>query len=79
LQNITQASSRDVMAYHMPAIEAAGYPIVLTVHDEIMAEVPDEPEFTAKKMAEMMTTELDWHAGLPLAAAGFETHRYRKE
>lgn len=79
-ENITQASSRDVLAYHMPEIEEQhGYEFVLTVHDEDVTETPDTPQFNAEHLAELMTTELEWHAGLPLAAAGFETYRYRKE
>lgn len=79
LENITQAASRDVMAYRMPDIEAAGYEIVLTVHDEVVPEAPDEPQYNAKHLAEIMTLELPWAVGLPLAANGFETYRYRKE
>ena len=78
-ENITQAAARDVLAQNMPRIEAAGYEIVLTVHDEIISEAPDLPEFNPGHLADLMTTPNAWHAGLPLAAAGFESYRYRKE
>jgi DNA polymerase len=74
----SQATSADQLSDCMPAIEAAGYPIVFHVHDEIAAEVPDTGDFTHEKLAEMMCAELPWNAGLPLAAAGFETYRNRK-
>lgn len=79
VENATQAFARDVLAYNMPAIEAAGYEIVLSVHDELLTETPDAPEFNAEVLGQMMATAPDWAKGIPLAAAGFETYRYRKD
>ncbi|MRU27569.1 hypothetical protein FGG01_01205, partial [Xylella fastidiosa subsp. multiplex] len=70
---------RDVLAACMPAIEAAGYAIVLTVHDEIITEADDRPSFNAAHLAALMATPPPWAQGLPLAAEGFQTHRYRKQ
>jgi DNA polymerase len=78
-ENVTQAVARDVLAASMPKIEAAGYQIVLTVHDEIIAEAPDHEEFNADHLAGLMATNPTWAKNLPLAAAGFEAYRYRKE
>jgi DNA polymerase bacteriophage-type len=52
---------------------------VLTVHDELLTEPPDSDEFSSDALAEMMSTNPPWAAGLPLAAAGFEAYRYRKD
>ncbi|WP_369210736.1 DNA polymerase [Xylella fastidiosa] len=79
VENITQAVSRDVLAACMPAIEAAGYQIVLTVHDEIITEADDNAAFNAAHLAALMATPPPWAQGLPLAAEGFDTHRYRKQ
>ncbi|WP_262363593.1 DNA polymerase [Xylella fastidiosa] len=79
VENITQAVSRDVLAACMPAIEAAGYSIVLTVHDEIITEADECPSFNAAHLAALMATPPPWAQGLPLAAEGFDTHRYRKQ
>lgn len=79
LENITQAGSRDVLAHGMVGAEAGGYPPVLTVHDEIVAETPDTPEFSVAALTSIMATVPAWARGLPLAAAGFETYRYRKD
>ena len=79
IENCTQAFARDVLAYNMPGIEDAGYRIVLSVHDELLTETPDEPTFTAETLGQMMATAPQWAHGIPLAAAGFETYRYRKD
>ena len=77
-ENATQAFARDVLAYNMPAIEAKGYEIVLSVHDELLTETPDTEHFNADELGRMMATPPAWARGIPLAAAGFETYRYRK-
>jgi len=78
LENITQAVACDQLAECMPAAELAGYETVLSVHDELVTETPDSEDFTADELADIMCSDLGWNAGLPLAAAGFETDRYRK-
>lgn len=78
-ENASQGSSRDIMAWAMPNAELAGYPVVLTVHDELVTEPDDSPEFTAEGLSAILADTPPWAAGLPLAAKGFETHRYRKD
>jgi DNA polymerase len=77
-ENLCQAIARDVMAANMPGVEAAGYEITLTVHDEIISETPDRPEFNADHLASLLSANPSWAPDMPLAAAGFETYRYRK-
>jgi DNA polymerase len=79
IENADQASSRDVLGHSMPLAEAAGYPIVLTVHDELLTEPEDSPAYNAAGLGEIMSTVPPWAKGLPLAAAGFEAYRYRKD
>ena len=78
-ENVTQAASRDVLAFGMTAAEAAGYEVVLSVHDELITETPDDPAFSPEGLSEILATNPPWAAGLPLAAAGFEGGRYRKD
>ena len=78
-ENVTQAVARDVMAHGMLLADPAGYETVLTVHDELITETPDTDEFTVDGLAGCMVAVPDWAPGLPLAAAGFEAARYRKE
>lgn len=78
-ENVCQAVARDVMGHNMPAIEAAGYEIVLTVHDEVLSEAPDTDEFNAEHLASLLAANPPWAPDMPLAAAGFETYRYKKD
>ena len=79
VENIVQAVARDVFMTGMRKAEEAGYNVVLRVHDELVCEVPDDPAFTHEALAAMMADNPSWSIGLPLAAAGFEAYRYRKE
>jgi DNA polymerase len=79
VENVTQASARDVLADGLFAAEASGYPTVQHTHDEIVAETPDTPDYSADGLAHLMSSNSPWADGLPLSAAGFETYRYRKE
>jgi len=78
-ENCIQAIARDVMATNMPHIEAAGYSIALTVHDEIIAEAPDEPQYNPEHLAALLCAPPSWAPDMPLAAAGFEAYRYKKD
>jgi len=78
VENVTQAAARDVLAHAMPLVETAGYPIVLTVHDEVITEVDDEERFTAGDLGAILAHCPAWAQGLPLSANGYETKRYRK-
>ena len=79
VENITQATARDVLAANLARVEAAGYKIILSVHDELITETPDMSEYTADTLAALMATPPVWARDLPLAAAGFEAFRYKKD
>lgn len=78
-ENACQGVARDVMADRMPLIDSLGYEIVTTIHDELVCETPDDDLFTSERLSVLMATNPSWAEGLPLAAAGFETKRYRKD
>jgi DNA polymerase len=78
-ENVCQAVARDVLAWNMPAIEQAGYQIVLTVHDEVVCEAPKIDTFNVEHLSSLLAKNQAWCADMPLAAAGFEGLRYRKD
>ena len=77
-ENITQSCACHVLKDAMPGIEAAGYEIVLTVHDETITEAPDTDEFNEAQLSELLAANPPWALDMPLAAAGFQGYRYRK-
>jgi DNA polymerase len=78
-ENIDQAVSRDLMAESMHRAEAAGFPLVLTVHDELLTEVPAEAEDKNAEALEVIMSVLpQWASGLPVAAKAWEDTRYVK-
>lgn len=76
-ENICQAASRDILANGMKLVERAGYPVVLTVHDEIISEVAEDFG-SVEEFESLMCAVPEWAAGLPLKAEGFRAKRYRK-
>lgn len=79
VENIVQATARDVMAETMIELDGAGVALVGTIHDEIIAEpLRHEARDTLDLMLGTMRRTPSWAAGLPLAAEGWTGARYRK-
>lgn len=76
-ENCVQAIARDLIRDGMLAADAAGYPIVLTVHDEAVADAPDGFGSLAE-FERLLCSKGPWADGLPVVAEGYEAQRYRK-
>lgn len=72
-ENISQAMCRDLLAHSLVLAEAAGIPVVLHVHDEIVAESD-----RLAQLLTLMSTPPAWATGFPLKVEGFLSPVYCK-
>jgi DNA polymerase len=77
VENIVQATSRDLLADAMLRLDQAGFAIVAHVHDEVICEVP-EGESSVEEICSFMSKGPKWAQGLPLTADGYECEFYQK-
>lgn len=79
-ENIVQAISRDLIGYAMLQLSKNGFGITMHVHDEAIAEIPEEnSDEWLKKMEKIMGTPPEWAKDLPLNADGYVTPYYKKD
>lgn len=78
VENIVQATARDLLALAMLRLQDAGFEIVMHIHDEAVLEVP-EGESSVEEICRIMAVAPDWAAGLPLRADGYECQFYKKD
>lgn len=78
VENIVQATCRDILAPACVALERYGYRVVLHVYDEIVAEVP-EGVGSVEQFEQIVTVRPEWAADWPIRApGGFRAKRYGK-
>jgi DNA polymerase bacteriophage-type len=77
LQNAIEGLCRDFLAGAKLQLDARGYTIVLSVHDEAIAEVPEDFGSVSEFLS-VMTALPEWGTGFPLKAEGSEGRRYAK-
>ncbi|UOF78585.1 DNA polymerase [Bacteriophage sp.] len=79
IENIVQAIARDVMMEGMLAAETGGYPVLGTVHDELLT-LRKLGTSNIKELEELVCVRhIKWTAGMPLASKGFTCIRYKKD
>lgn len=78
VENITQATARDCLAEAMMRLDKAGYRIVMHIHDEIVADMP-EGQGSLEEVEEIMSQPIDWAPGLLLNAEGWEDRYFKKD
>ena len=81
VENCVQAIARDCLAQAIEKLEAAGFPIVFHVHDEVVIDIaPFADEKTMLDMVtSIMTEPIPWAQGLPLGADGWGGTFFKKD
>lgn len=79
-ENVVQAVARDILLHGMLEAEKVGFTIIMTIHDEIVAEVLLDSPLTDKDLYVAMSTVPEWACdmGFVLAAEGYEGQYYKK-
>ncbi len=77
-ENIVSGTARDLMVEGMINAESNGYPVCLTVHDEIGGDVEDG-HGSVDEFNRLVSVIPAWAEGMPLASKGFEAVRYHKD
>lgn len=78
VENCVQAIARDCLAENIERLEAAGYPIVFHVHDEVIIDIAEE-KADLEKVCQIMSQPIPWAPGLPLGADGWVGSYYTKD
>jgi len=78
VENIVQATARDILAESMQRLNAKGYRITMHVHDEVVLEVP-KGKSSVEEVSRIMGITPSWAEGLNLRADGYECEFYKKE
>jgi DNA polymerase len=77
-QNAVQGTARDLLVDAQLNLEAAGYPVIISVHDEAGALVEDDSKYSLEEFLSIMVRKPGWASNLPVKAAGYEGYRYKK-
>ena len=75
VENIVQATSRDILCYAMKTLRCCS--IVMHIHDELVIEA--DPRISLDAVCEQMGRTPPWAKGLQLRADGYVTPFYKKD
>lgn len=75
VENIVQATSRDILCYAMRTLRCCS--IVMHIHDEVVIEA--DRRMSLQAVCEQMGRTPPWAKGLRLRADGYETDFYKKD
>ena len=81
VENIVQAIARDCLAEAIEHLEAAGFPVVFHIHDEVVIDIkPFADEKTMlKTVINIMSQPIPWAPGLPLNGDGWVGQFFKKD
>lgn len=77
IENIVQGIAFDVMQEGMWSAETNGYPVIGTVHDELLT-LRKKGTSDIKELERLVCDVPSWSEGMPLASKGFVCDRYEK-
>ena len=79
VENIVQAFARDILAEAMLRLDDAGFPVVFSVHDEVIVEALESA--SVADVQRIMAQPVSWAPGLDkyLSADGYATPFYMKD
>lgn len=77
VENIVQATARDILAEAMLRLNNEGYAVVMHIHDEVVIEAP--PKTSIDEICRVMGQTPKWADGLLLRADGYVCDFYRKD
>jgi DNA polymerase len=77
VENIVQALSRDLMVETMYSLEDAEYKVLITVHDEVVAE-KEIGKGSVEEFEKLMSIVPAWAEGFPIGAEAWSGPRYKK-
>lgn len=75
VENIVQATARDILCYAMNTIRCCS--IVMHIHDEVVIEAA--PQMSLQAVCDQMGRTPPWAKGLQLRADGYEADFYKKD
>lgn len=78
VENIVQAIARDCLATAIEHLEAAGFPVVFHVHDEVIIDCPAD-KANLDEVVRLMTLPIPWAQDLPLNADGWVGDFFKKD
>ena len=78
VENITQAVARDCLAEAIERLEAAGYPVVFHIHDEVVIDAGAGKD-SLDDVIRIMSQVPVWAEGLPLNADGWINDFFKKD
>ena len=78
VENIVQATSRDILCEAMKRLTSHGYKIVMHVHDEVVLEVEDNVS-TVEEISRIMSIKPKWLTNVNITSDGYECKFYKKE
>lgn len=76
--NVVQSTANDLQREASLRLEAAGFEIVMSSHDELVAEAPKERLDEFLSIMALKDNRPSWTEGIPVSVEGKATLRYRK-